>query len=157
MPPKESAPGQANNTTASVTERDAYLIRAMFDHGVEVGYARAEADMAAAWKVVAEKVRGIPRQMEVQERRLVHDTLWAYCTAPECNTQVEVHRRVDFRLVLCPKHLPKSWCSRHRVADTCASEQRLKERLDASQRPEYTGGPVEWNVDRPPLDRGTAA
>lgn len=43
--------------------------RAMFDHGVDVGYAQAEEDMARAWRPVAESVRNIPRLMELQARR----------------------------------------------------------------------------------------
>lgn len=45
------------------------LCRAMFDHGVDVGYAQAEEDMARAWRPVAESVRNIPRLMELQARR----------------------------------------------------------------------------------------
>lgn len=40
-----------------------------FAHGVSVGYAQAEEDMARAWRPVAEGVRDLPRLMDVEERR----------------------------------------------------------------------------------------
>ncbi|HEU5024142.1 MAG TPA: hypothetical protein VFV01_04410 [Spirillospora sp.] len=46
--------------------------RAMFDHGVDVGRAAAEQDMADAWSALARKVRGManqPRFRELEDRR----------------------------------------------------------------------------------------
>lgn len=104
--------------------------------GVDIGYARAEADMEKAWKPVAAAVRDIPRQQQTNTNRAKPaDTLTAYCTRPGCKTQTEVPARVDFRRVLCPTHAPRKVCRQHRALDTCAYLNALA----ATQRPEFTG------------------
>lgn len=115
-----------------------------FAHGVSVGYAQAEEDMARAWRPVAERVRNIPKYMEIRERRS-ETTCSAYCTHDGCKTLVTVPPRIDFRRVLCPIHRPETWCARHRARDTCGYQAELQ----GTQRPEYTGGPVEWDGTSP--------
>lgn len=70
--------------------------RSVFDHGVDIGYAQAEEDMARAWRPVAESVRNIPRLMELQARRYPGYT-------PERLAELRARAREQFGLPSKPR------------------------------------------------------
>ncbi|WP_433465799.1 hypothetical protein [Spirillospora sp. CA-128828] len=70
-----------------------------FAHGVDVGYAQAEEDMARAWRPVAESVRNIPRLMTLQARRYPGYT-------PERLAELRGRAREQFGLPSKPREAP---------------------------------------------------
>lgn len=126
-----------------------------FDAGHEVGYRQAEDDMAREWAVLAGKVRAIasqPTPQALQERREQLEVALPCQQPGGCDGWHVAHYRVDRGAVRCHRHQPVRWCPDHNANDRC----RYLAWMRQTQRPEYTGGPVEWDTTRQ-TDRGTAA
>ncbi|MWA02181.1 hypothetical protein F8568_017725 [Actinomadura sp. LD22] len=134
-----------NASVADLSDAVVALCRAMFDHGRDVGRAQAEEEMAREWHLLARKV--VDDQAQADRARQAREGLEVAlpCQHPGgCDGWHVAHYRADRAAVRCHKHQPKRWCPEHRDNDRCGYLAQLQ----ATQRPEYTGGPVEWETTR---------